>query len=215
MAGQGGIMNLKQKLVEIRKHIGILRKTEKGQNCQYIDPAVLLLKATDKMNELNVLLMSNIRSSALTREPNPTKSKPDARDFCVSLEMDMVWHDADSDETLTVPWFAFGTNTSDPSQAGGGALTYAERYFFMKQFNIPTTKDDPDFLKEKVNGPSVLNESQILLVADMMAAAQVNNADYLKYLGVESIEQIPEKNFKVVVAELKRIAERGRSGVVK
>jgi len=198
-------MKLKEKLVEIRKGIGILRKTEKGQNCQYIDPALLLAKATEKMNELNVLLTSSVNSAVLSREPNPTQKKPDAKDFCVSLVIDMTFHDADSDETLTIPWFAFGSNSSDPSQAGGAALTYAERYFMLKQFNIPTTKDDPDFLKEQVSGPKPIDDKTISSITDMMTYAQVNSLDYLKYLGVTSVEEIPASKVTAILAELKQI----------
>ena len=36
-----------------------------------------------------------------------------------------------------------------PAMAGGAALTYFERYFLLKFFQIPTAKDDPEFFKNK------------------------------------------------------------------
>lgn len=204
-------MNLKQKLVEIRKSIGILRKTEKGDHCQYVDPALLLAKATEKMNELQVLLTPNVKSAVLTREKNPTKNKPDAVDFCASLTIDMVFHDAETDETLSTPWFAFGSNSSDPAMAGGSALTYSERYFLLKFFNVPTTKDDPDFLKEQVAGPKPIDEKIIESIEKMMTAARVDHADYLKYLGITAVSEIPTARVGVIMAELKRIADKNKA----
>ena len=43
---------------------------------------------------------------------------------------------------MEVPFFA--GQQDDVSKAHGTALTYAERYFLMKFFNIPTDEDDAD-----------------------------------------------------------------------
>lgn len=203
-------MNLKQKLVEIRKHIGIQQKTAKGQNGQYVDPAKLLLRATDKMNELSVLLTSHVKKADLTKESNPTIKNADAKVFCVSLEMEMIFHDAETDETMSIPWFAFGKNATDPSMAGGSALTYFERYFIMKQFNIPTTKDDPEFLKEQVRGPEFLTDPQIAKISEMLAKiSEIDPATtkepFLAKMGVESIESIYSKNFNQAMVMLNAV----------
>jgi len=195
-------LSLPKKLVEVRKHIGILRKTQKGQNGNYIDPAELLLKATDKMNDLNVFLTSNVLKSTLSKEHNPTKTTKDNHDFVVSLEMEMVFYDGDSDEKIVVPWFAFGKNTADPSMAGGSALTYYERYFFMKQFNVPTTKDDPDFLADRVRGPEFIDEKQAIQIVEMMDSKNLDHAGFFKYLSVDSASTIPAKRFDEIVRTL-------------
>ena len=45
-----------------------------------------------------------------------------------------------------MPWY--GQGLKDTEQGIGNALTYAERYFLLKFFKIPTDSDDPDaFLK--------------------------------------------------------------------
>ena len=50
-------MNLKQKLVEIRKSVEYLQKTERGnQGAMYVDPAVILQKIRSGMDKYGVLL---------------------------------------------------------------------------------------------------------------------------------------------------------------
>jgi hypothetical protein len=49
-------LTLLQKLLEIRKSIEYIQKTEKGnQGAMYVDPAVLVKKIKDKMDEQNIL----------------------------------------------------------------------------------------------------------------------------------------------------------------
>jgi len=57
------------------------------------------------------------------------------------------WIDIATGEKLSIPWSASGCNGDDKGL--GSALTYAERYFILKQFNIPTDDDDPDAFQDK------------------------------------------------------------------
>lgn len=200
-------LNLKQKLVKVREHIGVLKKDTKGPNYMYADPAAMLGLATHKMNELGVLLTSNVINSTLTREPNPTKNKPNAIDFCVTLTMEMIFHDSDTDEFISIPWFAVGTHATDPAQAGGGALTYAERYFFLKQFNVPTTADDPDRIKEKSHGSNLISDEQAKQITDMMAVKRVDSAKFLQYLKVATVGDLMASRFNAAMNDLKMVKE--------
>ena len=66
----------------------------------------------------------------------------------VKSDLIYKWINADKpEEQLEINYHAYGQQ-SDISQAHGTALTYAERYFLMKFFNIPTDEDDAD-AKEK------------------------------------------------------------------
>ena len=64
------------------------------------------------------------------------------------MKLTYVWINADKpEEQLEIPFYAVGQQ-DDVSKAHGTGLTYAERYFLMKFFNIPTDEDDAD-AKEK------------------------------------------------------------------
>ena len=43
----------------------------------------------------------------------------------------------------------FSSGLNGDEKGVGSALTYAERYFFLKYFNVPTDDDDPDSFQEK------------------------------------------------------------------
>ena len=61
-----------------------------------------------------------------------------------------ILNDDNPEEFFEVAWPICGTQ-ADMSQAFGSALTYANRYFYLKFFNIATSEDDPDEWKRKKN----------------------------------------------------------------
>ena len=59
----------------------------------------------------------------------------------------MRWVCTETGQEVCVKWFGSGINGDE--KGFGSALTYAERYFMIKQFNIPMDNDDPDSFKDK------------------------------------------------------------------
>jgi hypothetical protein len=58
--------------------------------------------------------------------------------------MRFTWFDCDTGEYINCLWC--GQGESDTEKGFGCALTYAERYFMLKFFHIPTNGNDPDFM---------------------------------------------------------------------
>ena len=152
-------MNIYQKLLKIRKEIEYIQKTEKGnQGAMYVDPAILLKTIRDKMNELNLLLIPHISQadSRISCIDFPTNNNPTAKNFIFESGMAYEWIDADKPEDkIKVDWFLTGKHMQDPAMAYGSALTYTERYFLLKFFQIPTAKDDPEFFERKTKKKEV------------------------------------------------------------
>jgi len=143
-------MKLLQKLLEIRKSVEYLQKTESGnQGAKYVDPAVLVKKIRDGMNEHKILLVPSLNNSSVETIDDPTKANPAAKSFLFKSDMVYRFLDTESTDTLEIPWFVTGKHLQDPAMAGGSALTYFERYFLLKFFQIPTSKDDPEFFANK------------------------------------------------------------------
>jgi len=143
-------MKLLQKLLEIRKAVEYIQKTEKGnQGAMYVDPAVLVKKIRDKMDEHAILLIPSLKNSTVESIPDSTKANPNATSFLFKSEMIYTFYDAANTDKIEVPWFITGKHLQDPAMAGGAALTYFERYFMLKFFQIPTAKDDPEYFKNK------------------------------------------------------------------
>jgi len=148
-------MNLAQKIVKVRSAIGGFSKDVKADKYKYVGGSQVLGKILATMDELGLLLIPNIVPNTLHWErynyTRKYKSGGEAEvvDYLVEVHMIMTWKDADTGETLDVPWIALGEQESDIAKAFGSALTYTERYFLMKFFNQPTDGDDPDAKKEK------------------------------------------------------------------
>jgi|GEM_PF-2604353 len=196
---KGEAMNLRQKLVEIRKSIEYMQKTQRGQNSSYVDVAVLLHKVREGMNEHGVLLSPSISSSECIKISAPTKNNKEAEDFIVNMHMAYTWHDATSDEAIVVPWFATGSHMKDPSMAFGGALTYSERYFMMKYFQIPTSEDDPERFEQKVT--EYINQSQVSELQELVNSKGYNvdatlQAFASKRMNIQSIWALPLDKFE-------------------
>jgi hypothetical protein len=51
---------------------------------------------------------------------------------------------------ITCTWYGQGVDIAG-EKGVGKAMTYAEKYFMLKFFNIPTDKDDPDSFQDKLD----------------------------------------------------------------
>lgn len=143
-------MNIYEKLLEIRKSIPYLQKKEKGQNCQYVKGSEILALIRPKIDDTGLLLIPSVVNTEITNvtvlEGNPAKEKVKQ---IVNANMVFTWINVENpEEKLEVPFACFGMQ-NDISMAFGSALTYTERYFLLKFFNIPTDKDDPDTFQKK------------------------------------------------------------------
>lgn len=138
-------MNIYQKLVEVRKTIPYLQKDKKGHNCKYASGSLIIGAVRQKIDELNLLLIPQIKEMSFPQVV--------AKDVVVILELEYCWVNADMpEERVTIAWRAIGQK-QQIEQSLGSALTYAERYFLLKFFNIPTDEIDPDLYKEKTEYP--------------------------------------------------------------
>lgn len=137
-------MNLHQKLVAIRSDIGGFTKDKKSFNYSYVSGTQVLAKIQDKMNELGVLLIPKVISQDFEKHEYKNSKGKDSLDFLVFGQMSYTWVNADDpNDFIEVPFYYTGAQ-DDISKAFGSGLTYSERYFVIKFFNLPTDADDPD-----------------------------------------------------------------------
>lgn len=133
-------LNLYQKIVEVRKSVGKISKDStagKGSkfSYQYVSESQILNRISDEMDNQNLLLFPNIINKSYQKEGNQ---------YIVELDLMYKWINGDSpNEVLEVPYYAVGQQ-SDASKALGTALTYSNRYFLLKMFNLATDEDDAD-----------------------------------------------------------------------
>jgi hypothetical protein len=146
-------MNIIEKLVEVRKSCSYLKKENKGEQYQYVSSSQTLAALKSKMDELGLLLVprvigTNIRESTVEFKDKYDKPKRQTTYF-TELNMEYTWMNAeDPKETIVCTWYGQGVDIAG-EKGVGKALTYAEKYFMLKFFNIPTDKDDPDAFQKK------------------------------------------------------------------
>jgi hypothetical protein len=142
-------MNLKQKIIEIRKEVSFLQKKTEGYNYKYVTEDQVLFAIKDKMDELGVLLIPSVTSHHSKSITYKNSYGKDVTENVIEGDMIFTWLDADSDEVLEVPFALYGQQ-GDASQAYGSGLTYSNRYFLLKFFQVATNESDPDKLRSKI-----------------------------------------------------------------
>lgn len=143
--------SLDEKLQVIKSEVDIMKKNKDGYGYSYVDEESILLKINSHMINLGIKLTPQLVPGTLHTEvvKYVDKKKNDVTDILVTSEMEFIWKDITTGETIKVPWGLVGQQ-SDGSQAFGSGLTYSNRYFLLKYFNISTSQDDPDELRKRI-----------------------------------------------------------------
>lgn len=142
-------LNLYQKIADVKANIEGFTKDTKGYNYSYVSGSQVLHRIRNKMIEHNLLLVpktsdENYKQIEVTRFNKKASREVTTSEFVVEMKLTYLWINADKpEEQLEVNFYSVGQQ-DDVSKAHGTALTYAERYFLMKFFNIPTDEDDAD-----------------------------------------------------------------------
>lgn len=134
------------KLKQIRDSIDYLKKEaeNKAQGFNYVSSSQVLGAVREKMKELGVMLETRILNAVFHHKDNQERA---SKQHLVELFLEYTWVDVENSEKITIPFYAQGCDQHEKSV--GKALTYGEKFFLLKQFNIPTDKDDPDAFAEK------------------------------------------------------------------
>jgi hypothetical protein len=156
MANNETSINIYMKLVEVRKTVKYLQKSNEGHQYKYVSSSQVLDAVREKMDELNLLLMVEVVNKNLIIDTveNVDKYNNTKRTSTYFTELDLkyTWVNAENpQEKIEIPFYAQGVDIAG-EKGVGKALTYAEKYFLLKQFNISTDKDDPDSHQKKSEG---------------------------------------------------------------
>jgi hypothetical protein len=138
--------NLYKKLLEIKKLVPHLEKEKAGYNYKYTSPESVLNTFNPLMNEAGIFLKTEVLEATPERVTVITKTG-EKIETLYTLKMKFTFIDVDSDDILECLWCSSGCNGDEKGL--GSALTYAERYFLLKTFNVSTGEDDPDARQEE------------------------------------------------------------------
>ena len=193
-------MTLSEKLIKLRESIPYAQKDATGYEYDYVSGTSLLATLRPQMDELGILLIPAVTGKSWIE----TKTDKGKLLFVVECDMIMTWMDAETGDSLPVLFVAFGAQ-NDISKAFGSALTYSERYFLLKFFNVPTDKLDPDSFQKKNKPKAKLatkNEVDFMFGAAKVSGWSKKNAvQYIKDAkGVSSAAEL-EKDEAAMLTE--------------
>lgn len=148
-------MNIYEKLIAVRKSVPFLKKDAEGYQFKYVSSSQTLGALREAMDANQLLLVPRILKYDIR---DHTTKKGDHNYFTI-LDMEFTWVNSEKpDETVVCAWQGCGLD--DGEKGTGKAVTYAEKYFLLKFFNIPTDKDDPDTHQKRENGKRGNEEEQ-------------------------------------------------------
>ena len=173
-------MAIYKKLLEIQQRVEGLTKDASGNSGMYVSGNKVLGFIRPIMNSLGLLLTMDVDDAKYQEFETQTKNGIKKDMFC-DLKLTFTWIDTTDNEQLKVKWAGTGANGADKSI--GSALTYAERYFLLKQFHIPTDKDDVDAIKtpeQEMSDQQAIDYINSLQSVDALNAAWVQYEQYWK-----------------------------------
>lgn len=190
-------LNLFQKIADVKANIDGFTKDTKGYNYSYVSGSQVLHRIRNKMIEHNLLLVpktseENYKQIDVTRFNKKAGREITTSEFIVEMKLTYVWINADKpEEQFEVTFYAVGQQ-DDVSKAHGTALTYAERYFLMKFFNIPTDEDDADAKQKQEKYNKVSSKTVGVLKQEVF-----DFVDLMKSLGKDVTQQQAEQTFGI------------------
>lgn len=204
-------LKLFAKLLQVRKSVDYLQKATQGSQFSYTSSSQVLSAVRDKMNELGLILITHLTGHNLISQETGTESKSRTTYF-TELDLMMEWVDTESGERILIPWYGQGVDIAG-EKGVGKALTYAEKYFILKQFNIPTDKDDPDSFQDKTSATTAGHANQESIAEKI--AAKIN-ALVLNLQTAQTVEEVSSiwinnvdlQSNSVFIAEVKKAGER-------
>jgi len=144
-------VNIYQKMVEVRKRVPFIGKDAENRfhRFGYVSSSAVLNALRPLLDEYGIVLVPEVRL-AETAEHITGKDK---RHILTHLHMIYTFVNAENpDEKIECRFY--GQGLDDGEKGVGKAATYAEKYFLLKFFNIPTDCDDPDAGEYSANASS-------------------------------------------------------------
>ena len=137
--------NIFQKLLQVKRSVDFIKKANQGMQYSYVSSSNVIIALRDAMNNEGLLLIPQVVESSNTTREN----KKGHTVYFTELKIKFTWlNTLKPDEKIDCFWYGQGIDI-EGEKGVGKALTYAEKYFLLKFFNIPTDKDDPDSFQEK------------------------------------------------------------------
>lgn len=152
------VLNLEQKMVELRKVLPYMKKEQSNKNLGYswvkADDVWALIQP--KMNELGINFRVDNESNAVIEQVIMRTRNGEKQMFLYSSDLSLVWIDTENTKDFLHSTIKAVAWQDDPAKAKGSAWTYAVKYDLFTRFSIPMGELDPDnFGEDRTYKPQV------------------------------------------------------------
>jgi len=192
-----------EKLAEIYGTVGYMQKKETNsfQNFKYVSSSQVLTEIRAKMVELGVMLEPTITGHNLQHFQNAKG----VEQLVTELDMQYTWVNVDDpSDTRVITWYAQGKDSDE--KGVGKALTYGEKFFLLKYFNIATDKHDPDAQAPQASAKKEVSTVDTAFIEACTRASKEldkeTRANVVEKAGFKAIGDIKEDADKANVTKL-------------
>ena len=143
-------LNVYQKLAYVRQKAPYIQKSKRGQQYSYVGSSDVLSALNTVINQVGLILKPEIVAHQVREsqdevwKADKVKKEPVAKKrttYFTELELMMTWINIHNpSEIVACSWYSQGVDI-EGEKGVGKALTYAEKYFLLKFFNIATDDD--------------------------------------------------------------------------
>ncbi|MCL1952791.1 MAG: ERF family protein [Oscillospiraceae bacterium] len=157
-----------------------MREDAQGNHGSYVSEESILSHITGVMQKVGIsLVRSLVPGSGKCESRVYAKEKTDragnvttntVTEYLFSGEMNFRWVNNENPDDCAVSHWPIAGNAADMSQAIGKALTYGNRYYLLKFFDIATAEDDPDALLRNIAAGAADEAALKEMVAQIDAA---------------------------------------------
>jgi hypothetical protein len=199
-------MNLTQKIIEVRKIVKSLQRTSSGYGYKYVSEDKVLGVIRDKMDELGLLLELSVVDSNRSTFTYKNKRQEDVVENVIEGKLEFIWVDAETETERKVPFALYGQQ-ADASQAFGSGLTYANRYFLLKYFQIATSENDPDKVvtdKRKKHDMEASLTTKTAKEYEALELKEKTQSQWYSRYGVKDFTDLTELNAKFIINDTYR-----------
>ena len=160
--------NIYQKLNKLKEELGDgFNKDKKGYNYSYVTISQIFAKINPIMINLGIVVIPDVSCETIKTGWHTYKTKNgETTDAIIEGYVSFKWINVDDKEDFFITKMPLLGQQNDIAQAAGTALTYAERYMYLKVLGVQTDADDPDLKNHnqanpKLSNDGVLSEAQI------------------------------------------------------
>lgn len=165
--------NIYEKLLEVKKSVEHIQKKKVGENLSYkaVSSSMVLGEINKELNKQGLLLKTqmlgkDIQRLERTKEYNGKTSI--VYDFMATIDLEYTWINVANPTEKDVNFFSCSGLNTDPSKSFGSVLTYAEKYFMLKYFNVSTDESDVDTFRQSHEDEDEKRERKAKLEAERL-----------------------------------------------